>query len=398
MSKDDKTEIVVSVLGLEKIFTPTMEYAGEQLLELVKFLVESARSRLQRSEDSDTFQFIPARGTYLILEHGAPINELPIKTTASVNPFSILPKWDWPLRGKGKDHYIDTILSKTNLDVDREVFLNALCSSLSLNQKEKQRVIDAWPTLSQFQVDGLLEVFREEKHKFENDIFPDHPRDIWSLLFARQMEWSIIVLRDRRVGLESFLVPPLNGDLLFPYFAFWPEYWQKVGSLLMDEVKDYRAASRAFQQACYLTPENAYSWARLGYCYCRLGYFDFGLKCFEKTLELRPDNKIMLLDICEIHIIKNRYLEARNSISETLDEIPDSYKHCHYALDWLITILEKNIWVEPPEYLQEFVNDIENESPWYWQDLKGVIETNDNLDNSSKKKITRFLQRLIALS
>jgi hypothetical protein len=58
--------------------------------------------------------------------------------------------------------------------VNPEDFLDLLKHSLSLNTMEKKRVIDAAPTLSQFQWDELTKVFTEERVKFR-DLAKEHP-------------------------------------------------------------------------------------------------------------------------------------------------------------------------------------------------------------------------------
>ena len=50
-------------------------------------------------------------------------------------------------------------LHDTEIEIDVSVFLDLLKHSLSLNTMEKKRVIDAVPTLSQFQFDELTKVF-----------------------------------------------------------------------------------------------------------------------------------------------------------------------------------------------------------------------------------------------
>lgn len=72
--------------------------------------------------------------------------------------------------------------------VDVEDFLDLLKHSLSLNTMEKKRVIDAAPTLSQFQFDELKKVFVEERDKFR-DLAKEHPDDIKKLLTKQQTEW-----------------------------------------------------------------------------------------------------------------------------------------------------------------------------------------------------------------
>jgi hypothetical protein len=75
-----------------------------------------------------------------------------------------------------------------NVVVDEEKFLDLLKHSLSLNTAEKKRVVDAVPTLSQFQFDELVKVFTEERAKFK-DLAKEHPDDIKKLVKKQQTEW-----------------------------------------------------------------------------------------------------------------------------------------------------------------------------------------------------------------
>jgi methyl coenzyme M reductase alpha subunit len=72
--------------------------------------------------------------------------------------------------------------------VDAKIFLDLLKHSLSLNTMEKKRVVDAVPTLSQFQFDELSKVFTEEREKFK-ELAKQHPDDIKKLLKKQQTEW-----------------------------------------------------------------------------------------------------------------------------------------------------------------------------------------------------------------
>ena len=72
--------------------------------------------------------------------------------------------------------------------LDEKDFLDLLKHSLSLNTMEKKRVIDAVPTLSQFQFDELAKVFTEERVKFK-ELAKEHPDDIKKLLKKQQSEW-----------------------------------------------------------------------------------------------------------------------------------------------------------------------------------------------------------------
>ncbi len=74
------------------------------------------------------------------------------------------------------------------VEVEPKVFLDLLKHSLSLNLMEKKRVVDAVPTLSQFQFDELAKVFTEERTKFR-ELAKEHPEDIKKLLAKQQAEW-----------------------------------------------------------------------------------------------------------------------------------------------------------------------------------------------------------------
>jgi len=72
-------------------------------------------------------------------------------------------------------------LHSVEVEVDTSNFLDLLKFSLSLNTLEKKRVIDAVPTLSQFQFDELTKVFSEEREKFR-ELAKEHPEDIKKLV------------------------------------------------------------------------------------------------------------------------------------------------------------------------------------------------------------------------
>jgi len=75
-----------------------------------------------------------------------------------------------------------------SVTVNPEEFTDLLKHSLSLNTMEKKRVVDAVPTLSQFQFDELTKVFVEERVKFK-ELAKQHPDDIKKLLAKQQAEW-----------------------------------------------------------------------------------------------------------------------------------------------------------------------------------------------------------------
>lgn len=79
-------------------------------------------------------------------------------------------------------------LHSESVQVEPGIFMDLLKHSLSLNTMEKKRVVDAVPTLSQFQFDELTKVFTEEREKFR-ELAKDHPEDIKKLLVKQQTEW-----------------------------------------------------------------------------------------------------------------------------------------------------------------------------------------------------------------
>lgn len=91
---------------------------------------------------------------------------------------------------KEVDSIILALLAMHSADVKVDVnnFHDLLKHSLSLSTFEKKRVIDAVPTLSQFQFDELTKVFSEEREKFR-DLSKEHPDDIKKLLKKQQLEW-----------------------------------------------------------------------------------------------------------------------------------------------------------------------------------------------------------------
>ena len=68
-------------------------------------------------------------------------------------------------------------------------FIDLLEHSLSLSTFEKKRVIDAIPTLSQFQIDELVKVFEDERVEFRK-LMPTEWEIIKWLVVKAQNEWE----------------------------------------------------------------------------------------------------------------------------------------------------------------------------------------------------------------
>jgi hypothetical protein len=72
---------------------------------------------------------------------------------------------------------------------DEKVFLDLLEHSLSLSVYEKKRVIDAIPTLSQFQIDELTKVFEDEREEFKK-LLPKEGDTIKDLVLKSREGWK----------------------------------------------------------------------------------------------------------------------------------------------------------------------------------------------------------------
>ena len=72
---------------------------------------------------------------------------------------------------------------------DEKYFLELLEHSLSLSTFEKKRVVDAIPSLSQFQIDELVKVFEDERVEFRK-LMPTEGEIIKWLVVKAQNEWE----------------------------------------------------------------------------------------------------------------------------------------------------------------------------------------------------------------
>ncbi|EKE28247.1 MAG: hypothetical protein ACD_3C00084G0003 [uncultured bacterium (gcode 4)] len=72
-------------------------------------------------------------------------------------------------------------------EFDEANFIELLEHSLSLNVYEKKRVIDAIPTLSQFQIDELIKVFEDEREEFKKLMWSE--AEAIKELVVKSREW-----------------------------------------------------------------------------------------------------------------------------------------------------------------------------------------------------------------
>jgi len=74
-------------------------------------------------------------------------------------------------------------------EFDHVKFIDLLEHSLSLSTFEKKRVIDAIPTLSQFQIDELTKVFEDERNEFKK-LLATEWETIKNLVVKANNEWE----------------------------------------------------------------------------------------------------------------------------------------------------------------------------------------------------------------
>jgi len=74
-------------------------------------------------------------------------------------------------------------------EFEEATFLDLLEHSLSLSVTEKKRVIDAVPTLSQFQIDELTKVFTDEREEFKK-LLPKEGDTIKELVVKARDGWK----------------------------------------------------------------------------------------------------------------------------------------------------------------------------------------------------------------
>lgn len=77
------------------------------------------------------------------------------------------------------------------INVEVNEFVALLALSFSLDLSEKRRVLDSISTLSRFQVNSLINVFKDEQRKFEL-LNEDHPGDVSELIAKSREEWGLL--------------------------------------------------------------------------------------------------------------------------------------------------------------------------------------------------------------
>ena len=82
------------------------------------------------------------------------------------------------------------------LNFDEQHFLHMLGGSISLTRDEKKRIIDSVPKLKQSQIDELVRIFEEERHKFA-ELSAKHVEQLKKLEEQHWIDWQDIELSQK---------------------------------------------------------------------------------------------------------------------------------------------------------------------------------------------------------
>ena len=82
------------------------------------------------------------------------------------------------------------------LNFDEQHFLHMLGGSISLTRDEKKLIIDSVPKLKQSQIDELVRIFEEERHKFA-ELSAKHVEQLKKLEEQHWIDWQDIELSQK---------------------------------------------------------------------------------------------------------------------------------------------------------------------------------------------------------
>jgi tetratricopeptide (TPR) repeat protein len=401
--KKSKTKVIkyefqvdVSVPLIDKLLSPTIELAAEKIRDLANWMVDEAIRRMakytSKAKFRDTRAFEP---TLLIDEESIEIKIAIDSLFSKFNPYEYMHPWHWPIANADTHNsFIDELLPNNGTICDKDYFATLLSQSLSLDKSEKQRVINAWPDLGQFQVDALIDVFKQEKEKFKEHIIT-HENDVYKLIFKTQLWWAQILLKSNSLGAVIYINPSLKGTPLYTPFTFRHEYWGMAGQAIMDETKNYEASKIAFEHAIKLHPNMQFYWRMLGHCYGRTKNFEAAAAVLIKSTKLGASNSSIFLDIAEYFILSGHYNEAERYLRLAKNSLTDKYIYIHDTLNMILNhFIGINISI--PETIVIFLDDMDNQTTWYWQDLKDKIKNESDLSDPFNMKIYRILQQLVS--
>lgn len=96
-----------------------------------------------------------------------------------------------PIGSFGRDagFFTKVKVPANSLQFDDQEFLRLLAGSISLTKDEKKKIIEAVPTLTQFQITELIRILNEEKQKF-SELDVKHKEQLDMLQEQHKREWE----------------------------------------------------------------------------------------------------------------------------------------------------------------------------------------------------------------
>lgn len=370
--------VIVSLFGLKRALGPTLDYTGIKVKDLLKPLIDRAIDRLNGIINSDRFQ-IDVRSINLLC--------LPSNNAQLLNPYVYLDDWYWLIEDSyKKESYLNTILTERgDISIDRSYFINLLYKSLSLNKHEKKRVIDAWPTLTQWQINELVIVFEDEQIEFEK-LCKTETNNVWNLVFEQQCNWSEILIGDN-LGIEAFLSYTTQNNGRFPYFEILPNFWHLVGRKYI-KLNDYRQAMVAYGRILANKPNSVGALHALAWCQIKCKHYSLAISTLNQAYSVSPESESLQLDLAELYIITADYQSASSVLNNvnisSHSNLLIIYLLIKYILDSLLS--PKEI-IHVPDRLTELMDDDTITHTWSLDDLRHHISNNAELSQTSKRNL-----------
>jgi tetratricopeptide (TPR) repeat protein len=123
-----------------------------------------------------------------------------------------------------------------------------------------------------------------------------------------------------------------------------------LGELLYDAFHEEAAAIRNWKMAASIDPELSMVFNNMGIHYCHRGDYAMGFRCFERTLELEPDNPDYLFNVAQIYLTNRRqamerygwkpkrlYKEAMELSRRATEQAPDDFTLAQdYAVNFFV--------------------------------------------------------------
>ena len=284
---------------------------------------------------------------------------IPRTRRGNTNTLLDLPAWDWPLatHPEERQRFLDKAAFLPSVQINQDEFLNTLAWSLSLDLNEKQRVINAIPTLSQFQCDELAKVFSEEHTKFL-ELQKKHHDGIAILIEKAATEWALLAWRgatQAAQGISKLIqADPLPGRWLHDELAYervagtlaleghyeeaeaayrqaiarddkYALPWNNLGNLLQEHLGRYAEAEAAYRQTIARDDKYASPWNNLGNLLQEhLGRYDEAEAAYRQAIARDDKNAFPLANLARLMMQLGRPTEAETHFRDAAQRVkPD---------------------------------------------------------------------------